>query len=86
MEEKRLFNGNAVYRRVRCPLEPGRSPYHVIKADLTNAEMFVTPLPLGLSFVPSLLDKHGMDMAINGDGWTTIGLPGFHASRPPGRT
>jgi hypothetical protein len=41
----------------------------VLKADLRNAEVFVTPPPKGLKMVPVLLEENGMDIAVNGDGW-----------------
>lgn len=77
VEERQLFSRNAVYRRYIAKFSRGEVQYHVIKADLSNAQIFVSPRPIGLSFVPSLLAKHGMDIAVNGDGWVTTGLLGF---------
>jgi GH25 family lysozyme M1 (1,4-beta-N-acetylmuramidase) len=70
VEERMLFDGNAVYKRYIARLPRGDIQYHVLKADLTNAEIFVTPQPKRLSLVPTFLMKYGMDIAINGDGWT----------------
>jgi GH25 family lysozyme M1 (1,4-beta-N-acetylmuramidase) len=70
VEEKRMFDGNAVYRRYVARLPRGDVPYHVLKVDLRNAEIFVTPPPKGLKMVPVLLEESGMDIAVNGDGWT----------------
>ncbi len=70
VEERRMFDGNAVYRRYVARLPRGEVPYHVLKVDLRNAEIFVTPAPKGLKMVPGLLDDHRMDIAVNGDGWT----------------
>lgn len=74
LEERPLFDGNAVYRRYVAGLARGDVQYHVLKVDLTNAEIFITPPPRNVSFVPTFLERHGMDIAINGDGWTN---PGF---------
>ena len=71
-----LFDGNAVYRRYVARLPRGDVPYHVLKVDLRNAEILVTPPPKGLKMVPVLLEENRMDIAVNGDGWTmrrTIG-------------
>jgi GH25 family lysozyme M1 (1,4-beta-N-acetylmuramidase) len=70
LEERMLFDGNAVYKRYIARLDRGDVQYHVLKVDLSNAEIFITPPPRGISFVPSFLKKYGMDIAINGDGWT----------------
>ena len=71
VEERQMFDGNAVYRRYVARLDRGDVQYHVLKVNLTNAEVFITPQPAGLSMVPAFLEKHGVDIAINGDGWTT---------------
>jgi GH25 family lysozyme M1 (1,4-beta-N-acetylmuramidase) len=76
VEERMLFDGNALYRRYMAKLPRGDVPYHVLKVDLSNAEIFVTPPPKGLKMVPQFLEEHSMDIAVNGDGWTmsrTIG-------------
>jgi GH25 family lysozyme M1 (1,4-beta-N-acetylmuramidase) len=70
VEERLQFNGNAVYKRYVARLSRGDVQYHVLRVDLTNAEIFITPQPAGLSMVPVFLEKHGMDIAMNGDGWT----------------
>ena len=70
VEERMMFDGNAVYRRYVARLPRGEVPYHVLKVDLRNAEIFVTPPPKGLKMVPALLEEHRMDIAVNGDGWT----------------
>jgi hypothetical protein len=69
-EERRMFDGNAVYRRHAVRLPRGEVTYHVLKVDLRNAEVFVTPAPRGLKMVPALLQDHRMDIAVNGDGWS----------------
>jgi hypothetical protein len=65
-----MFDGNAVYRRYIAHLDRGDVQYHVLKVDLTNAEIVITPPPRGLSMVPTFLQQHGVDIALNGDGWT----------------
>jgi GH25 family lysozyme M1 (1,4-beta-N-acetylmuramidase) len=84
VEEKALFNGNAVYRKYIARFSRGEVPYHVVKADLSNAEIFVSPRPTGLSFVPTFVDKYGTDIAINGDGWTTTGFLGLQGVETTG--
>jgi len=69
-----MFDGNAVYRRYVAHLERGDVQYHVLKVDLTNAEIVITPPPKGLSMVPTFLQRHGVDIALNGDGWTRASL------------
>jgi hypothetical protein len=69
LEERLMFDGNAVYRRCLAHFDRGDVQYHVLKVDLTNAELFVTPPPRGLTMVPSFLEQYGLDIAINGDGW-----------------
>jgi GH25 family lysozyme M1 (1,4-beta-N-acetylmuramidase) len=76
LEERPLFDGNAVYRRYIAHLDRGQVQYHVLKVDLTNAEIFITPQPSSLTMVPEFLRKYGMDIAINGDGWTSERLFG----------
>lgn len=76
VEERMLFDGNATYRRYVAALPRGDVQYHVLKIDLSHAEIFITPPPKGLRMVPEFLKLHAMDIAINGDGWTmgrTIG-------------
>jgi hypothetical protein len=70
VEEKQMFNGRAVYQRYVAKLARGDVQYHVIKVDLTNAQVLVTPQPTGVSSVPAFLKRFGMDIAINGDGWS----------------
>ena len=70
VEERPMFDGNALYRRYVVTLERGQVQYHVLKVDLTNAEIVITPPPKGLAMVPTFLQEHGVDIAINGDGWT----------------
>jgi peptidoglycan hydrolase-like protein with peptidoglycan-binding domain len=77
LEERPLFDGNAVYRRYIARLDRGQVQYHVLKVDLTNAEVFITPQPSSLTMVPEFLRKYRMDIAINGDGWTRARLFGF---------
>jgi GH25 family lysozyme M1 (1,4-beta-N-acetylmuramidase) len=84
VEEKALFDGNAIYRRYIARFSRGAVAYHVIKADLSKAEVFVSPRPARLSFVPSLLVAHDMDIAINGDGWITTGLWGLQRMETAG--
>ncbi|HET6845962.1 MAG TPA: phosphodiester glycosidase family protein, partial [Anaerolineales bacterium] len=69
VEERMMFDGNATYRRYVAALPRGDVSYHVLKVNLSNAEVFVTPAPKGLKMVPVLLEEHGMDIAVNGDGW-----------------
>ncbi|MFH1184885.1 MAG: GH25 family lysozyme [Chloroflexota bacterium] len=76
VEQRRMFDGNALYRRYVARLGRGDVQYHVLKVDLTNAEIFVTPQPKGLTMVPDLLEAHGLDIAINGDGWAMASFLG----------
>jgi len=75
-EERNLFDGNAVYRRYIARLDRGDVQYHVLKVNLTNAEIFITPQPSSLTMVPEFLRKFQMDIAINGDGWTSTRVLG----------
>jgi GH25 family lysozyme M1 (1,4-beta-N-acetylmuramidase) len=70
VEEKQMFNGRAVYKRYVAKLSRGDVQYHVIKVDLTDAQVLITPPPSGLSSVPAFLKRFNMDIAINGDGWS----------------
>jgi hypothetical protein len=70
LEEKQMFKGRAVYRRYVARLLRGDVQYHVLKVDLSNAQILITPPPKGLAHVPAFLKKNKMDIAINGDGWT----------------
>ena len=70
VEEKQMFNGQALYQRYMARLSRGDVQYHVLKVDLTGAEIFITPKPTSLSSVPVFLKRFNMDIAINGDGWT----------------
>ncbi len=65
-----MFNGGAVYTRYIAKLSRGDVQYHVIKVDLTKAQIFITPQPTGLSTVPAFLKRFSMDIAVNGDGWS----------------
>jgi len=71
------FDGNAVYSRCVAHRSRGDIQYHVLKADLSNAEIFITPEPGGLSLVPSFLERYDVDIAINGDGWRLTGILGL---------
>lgn len=70
VEERQMFNGRAVYQRYVAKTARGDVQYHVIKVDLTGAQILVTPQPSGVSSVPAFLKRFSMDIAINGDGWS----------------
>ena len=76
VERRMMFDGNAVYMRFVARLPRGEVQYHVLKVNLTNAEIFITPQPSGLIMVPGLVEKHALDIAVNGDGWTSARLFG----------
>jgi hypothetical protein len=84
VEKRRMFDGNALYRRYVARLGRGDVQYHVLKVDLTNAEIFVTPQPKGLTMVPTLLEAHALDIAINGDGWILASLLGVRRIQTTG--
>ena len=61
VEERQMFNGRAVYQRYVAKLARGDVQYHVIKVDLTNAQVLVTPQPIGRLVCAGLPEKvrHG---------------------------
>lgn len=89
LEERSYFSGHAQYKRYRANVERGAVQYHVLRVDLSNSNIMVSPKPSKLTFVHSFLAQYGMDVAINGDGWSwprRLGFPylqtsGFNASR-----
>jgi hypothetical protein len=84
VEERAMFDGNALYRRYVARMPRGDVVYHVLKVDLRNAEILVTPPPKGLKLVPAFLEEHRMDIAVNGDGWTMRRTIGGHRVQTTG--
>lgn len=70
VKSEELFSGSAQYTQYSSTLLGGVN-YHVVRIDLDNVEFFVTP-PQNATTTSDFLETYGVDIAINGDGWSYV--------------
>lgn len=70
LSEREYFEG-AHYKNYQVALDvQGLTTYHVLEFERSKSSIFVSPYT-GNNYVPKMMQKHGMDFGINGDGWFT---------------
>lgn len=80
ISEREYYPG-AFYRQyeIRLPVS-GLTTYHVLEFDSDQAELFVSPRPLGNNYVPQLTKKYGQDFGMNCDGFVGNNITGYAIS------
>lgn len=77
LDEREYFPG-AMIRHYDGPTVHGRAIYHVVEIDTAQAEFYVSPS--GKAYVPTFLQNHQLDIAVNLDGFNGEMTMGYGAS------
>ena len=72
LSSEELFGGKATYYKWEKSTSHGNLICHIVKIPKEHADVFITPRPSGVSYVHSFLQKYKLQIAINGDGFSSV--------------
>lgn len=68
--ERQYYDG-VIHRKMEITTLHGKAIYSLIQINNSKVDYFVSPYPSSRKYVPDYLDAFDIDLAINGDGWTS---------------